>query len=106
MTDCLSRVETLRAYVHAVLNAMAPEDAEGVVEPSKTLISGIDAVGVESDGFGFVHAVSMAWIGVDCKRLCAPCHLSQLMEYLNIRQQHTIQLSWFVTLSAFLLITP
>lgn len=31
MTDRLGRVESFRAHVHTVLDAMAPEDTEGIV---------------------------------------------------------------------------
>jgi hypothetical protein len=42
----------------------------------EALIGGVDALGVETDGLCFVHAVSMAEIRWEVKRQCALCQAS------------------------------
>ena len=45
------------------------------------------------------HAHSMAENGADCKRLCALCRLSQLVEDLRFTHQHAVDLGCFVSLA-------
>ena len=45
------------------------------------------------------HVRSMAENGADCKRLCALCRLSQLMEDLRFTHQHAVDLGCFVSLA-------
>ena len=45
------------------------------------------------------HDHSMAENGADCKRLCALCRLSQLVEDLRFANQHAVDLGCFVSLA-------
>ena len=38
MADSLGGVQALWAHIHAILDAMAPEHAEGIIELGKTLL--------------------------------------------------------------------
>ena len=60
-----------------------------------------------SDEMGAVeHVRSMAENGADCKRLCALCRLSQLVEDLRFTHQHAVNLGGFVTLTLAEFVTP